>query len=124
MAPSGVRVIVDSRARTLTSDEIAEGARDADAILVQLTETVDRALLARLPNVKLVANCAVGVNNIDLAAAKERGVVVTNTPDVLTAATADLTMALLLALCRRVREGERIVRSGEFPPWSPGFLLG
>lgn len=126
MAPSGVRVVVDARARSLTRDEIVTGARDAsaEAILVQLTETIDRELLNRLPNVKLVANCAVGVNNIDLAAAKELGVAVTNTPDVLTAATADLAMTLLLGLCRRVREGERIVRSGAFPPWSPGFLLG
>lgn len=119
-----VRVIVDPRDRTLTADEIAEGARDADALLPQLTETIDRALLARLPSLKVIANCAVGVNNIDVAAARERGIVVCNTPDVLTEATADLAFTLLLALARRVREGERIVRSGAWGGWAPGAFLG
>lgn len=124
LAPSGVRVVIDERDRRLTSDEIAEGARDADALLPQLTETIDRELIARLPRVKVIANYAVGVNNIDLDAARERGIVVCNTPGVLTDATADLAMTLLLALARRVREGERVVRTGAFGPFSPAFLLG
>lgn len=119
-----VRVIVDPRDRTLSADEIAEGAREADALLPQLTETIDRSLLARLPQLRVIANCAVGVNNIDVAAARERGIVVCNTPDVLTEATADLAFTLMLALARRVREGERIVRSGAWGGWSPGAFLG
>lgn len=123
-ARDDVQIVVDSRDRRLSSDEIAESARDADALLPQLTETIDRALLERLPRVKVIANYAVGVNNIDLAAARSKGIVVCNTPDVLTDATADLTLALILALARRVREGERIVRSGELSAFAPGFLLG
>ncbi len=94
------------------------------ALVPLLTTRVDEALLARFPNLRLVANVSVGVDHVDLAACRARGVVVTNTPDVLTDATADLTMALLLAAARRVGEAERLLRSAGFPPWSPGFMLG
>lgn len=124
LAPAGIEVVVDPRDRTLTQKEIVEAARDADALLPQLTETIDRALLERLPRVKVIANYAVGVNNVDLAAARERGIVVCNTPGVLTDATADLALTLILALARRVREGERLLRSGGFAGWGPSFLLG
>jgi glyoxylate reductase len=85
---------------------------------------VDGALLDALPSVRVVANFAVGYDNIDVPACTARGVWVTNTPDVLTDATADLTWALLLALARRMREGERLVREGRFEGWAPTMLLG
>jgi glyoxylate reductase len=89
-----------------------------------LSTRVDAALLERMPNLRVVANCAVGIDNVDLDAAARRGIVVTNTPDVLTEATADLTWALILAVARRLREGEALVRSGEWEGWHPRQLLG
>jgi len=95
-----------------------------DALVPMLTKRVDAALFARFSGLKLVANVAVGVDNVDLAACRARGVVVTNTPGVLTDATADLAFALLLAAARRLGEAERLLRASGFPPWSPGFMLG
>src|SRR3990172_4996193 len=99
-------------------------ARDADGLICLLSDRIDEELLAAAPKLKVVANYAVGVDNIDLAAATRRGVVVTHTPDVLTFATADLTFALLLAAARRVPEGDALVRAGDWQGWSPGLLLG
>jgi glyoxylate reductase len=98
--------------------------RDADGLLCLLTERVDAALLAQAPRLRVVANYAVGFNNVDLAAAAARNVVVTNTPDVLTETSADLAFALLLATARRLGEGERLVRSGRWRGWEPDQLLG
>ena len=95
------------------------------ALLCLLTERIDAAVLdAAGPGLRVVANLAVGYDNVDVAAAAERGVVVTNTPDVLTEATADLTWALLLAAARRVVEGDALVRAGRWEGWSPTQLLG
>jgi glyoxylate reductase len=91
---------------------------------VQLTTTIDHARLARLPALRVVANYAVGYDNVDLRAAARRGVLVTHTPDVLTEATADLTWALILAVARRVLEGDALARSGEWRGWHPRQLLG
>ncbi len=103
-------------------DEIPAG--DYAGILPLLTRTVGPAQLDRLPGLRVVANMAVGYDNVDLDAARERGVRVTNTPDVLTDATAELTWALILAVARRVGEGERMVRSGQWEGWGPTQLLG
>lgn len=84
----------------------------------------EATLIAALPALEIIACYGVGVDAIDLAAARARGIVVTNTPDVLTDATADLTWALILALARRLREGERMLRAGEFVGWAPTMLLG
>lgn len=89
-----------------------------------LTKRVDRDFLALCPRLRIVSNVAVGVDNVDLVACRERGVVVTNTPDVLTDATADLAFALLLGAARRTGEAERHLRTRGFPPWSPTFMLG
>jgi len=89
-----------------------------------LTDRVDDEVLRANPRLKAVANYAVGFNNIDLAAATRRGIPVSNTPDVLTDATADTAWALLLAAARRVPEGDRYARSGEWTGWSPGLMLG
>lgn len=105
-------------------DTLLRHARDADAILALLTERIDADLLAAAPRLKVVSNMAVGVDNIDVAAATARGIPVGNTPDVLTDATADLAWALLLAAARRLPEGERHVRDGLWGPWQPDLLLG
>ena len=96
----------------------------ADALVCLLLDRIDAALLARAPNLKVVANCAVGFDNIDLAAATAAGVCVTNTPDVLTEATAELAFALLMACARRLGEGERMVRSGTWTGWALDQLIG
>jgi glyoxylate reductase len=101
--------------------------RDAgtfDAILTLFSDRVDAALLARATRLRLVANFAVGYDNVDLAGCAARGVVVTNTPGVLTEATADLAFGLLLAASRRIAEGDRVVRRGAFLGLTPSFLVG
>jgi glyoxylate reductase len=99
-------------------------AASADAIVATLSDRIDEELLARAPRLRVVANHAVGVDNIDLRACRARGVRATNTPDVLTDATADMAFALLLAVARRLREGERMIREGRFTGWAPTMLLG
>jgi len=94
---------------------------DADVAVTLLTDRVDQTFLDAAPNLKLVANVAVGYNNIDVAACERRRVVVTNTPGVLTDATADLAMALILMSTRRLGEGERLIRSGT--PWQWGMFM-
>ncbi len=105
-------------------EELRAGVAAADGLLCLLTERIDAPLLDAAPRLRIVANLAVGFDNIDRAAAAERGIVVTNTPDVLTEATADLAWALILAAARRVGEGERLVRSGGWTGWSPLQLVG
>jgi glyoxylate reductase len=109
---------------------VATSLREADladvaGVVSLLTDPVDAALLARAPALKVVANVAVGVDNIDRVACAERGIIVTNTPDVLTEATADLAFGLLLDAARRISEGDRLVRAGGWnEPWKLGFHLG
>ncbi len=105
--------------------EVADAPEGADGILSLLTTTVDSALLDRAGSqLAVVANYAVGVNNIDLDAARERGIVVANTPDVLTRPTAELTVTLMLTLLRRVAEGDRLIRAGREWGFSLEFMLG
>ncbi|HEX6629831.1 MAG TPA: D-glycerate dehydrogenase [Gemmatimonadaceae bacterium] len=105
--------------------ELADAMRVADALLCTVTDRLPRELLAAEPRrVRIVANYGVGVNHVDLAAARELGIVVTNTPDVLTDDTADLAMALLLAVARRTTEGEQLLRAGAWEGWAPTQLLG
>ena len=103
---------------------LREGLCQADAAIVTLGDFIDAETIRAATRLKILANYAVGYNNIDLAAAQARGLIVTNTPDVLTDATADLTWALLLATARRVAEGDALVRSGRWTGWSPTQLLG
>jgi glyoxylate reductase len=97
---------------------------DADALVCLLRDRVDAAAMDAAPRLRVIANVAVGYDNVDVAAATARGICVANTPDVLTEATADLAFALALAAARRLGEGERLVRSGEWRGWELGQLLG
>ena len=105
--------------------ELQRRVAGKDALICLLTDPVDGEVLdAAGPSLKIVANVAVGYNNIDLAACRERGVVVTNTPDVLTNACADFTWALILAATRRLGEGERQLRAGQWKGWALDHMLG
>jgi glyoxylate reductase len=97
---------------------------DAAAVITRVSDRVDEVVLERAASLKLVANCGVGVDNVDLAACRRRGILVSNTPDVLTDATADYTFALILAACRRVAEGDRLVRAGGWLGFSFTEMLG
>ena len=124
LAVVGIEVEQHPHDRPPTRDELLAGLRGKQALLCLLTERVDADVLDAAPDLRVVANLAVGYDNIDVAAATARGVVVTNTPDVLTEATAELTWALILAAARRIVEGDRLVRSNQWKGWSPTQLLG
>ena len=104
--------------------ELLRRVADKDALISVLTEKIDAEVLEAGPALKIVANIAVGYDNIDVHAAARRGVIVTNTPDVLTEATAELTWALILGIARRVAEGDRLVRAGGWKGWALDFMLG
>ncbi len=108
-----------------TSEQIIEMADGAAAILPCHTEKFTSDVISRLPeSVKIIANFSVGYDHVDTSAAKEHGLVVTNTPDVLSDATAELTIMLMLGAARRASEGERLVRTREWKDWSPSFMVG
>jgi glyoxylate reductase len=98
--------------------------KSCEALISLLTEKIDREVIDQMPCCKIIANYAVGYNNIDIDYAKQKKIIVTNTPDVLTESTADLTMALVLACARRLSEGEDLIKRGRFRGWKPKLLLG
>ena len=109
----------------ITRDELVEAVKTADILVPTLTDRIDKGILAQAgENLRLIANFGTGVDHIDIAAARERGITVTNTPGVLTEDTADMTLALILDVIRRVSEGARLIRSGEWSGWSPTNMLG
>lgn len=111
--------------RSLGREELLSRVRGIDGLLCLLTDAIDGTVMdAAGANLKVIANYAVGFNNIDVAAASARHIPVTNTPGVLTEATADLTWALILDVVRRVSEGDRVMRAGRFPGWAPLYMLG
>jgi lactate dehydrogenase-like 2-hydroxyacid dehydrogenase len=111
--------------RPLTPEQLQEALRTADAILPTVTDKFTAEVLATEPlRTKLLANFGVGFNHIDVNAARSRGLSVSNTPDVLTDATADIAMTLLLTVARRTGEGERQVRAGEWTGWRPTHMIG
>jgi glyoxylate reductase len=108
-----------------TVEQLKAAMAEADVLVPTVTDRIDAEVIgAAGPRLKLIASFSNGVDHIDLAAAKDRGIIVTNTPGVLTEDTADMTMALILAVARRVSEGERLLREGRWPGWSPTFMLG
>jgi glyoxylate reductase len=117
-------VLLHEEDRAPTRQELLSHVKDADALLCLITERIDDEVFDAAPRLRIVSNYAVGVNNIDISAATRRRILVTNTPNVLTETTADFTWALILAVCRRLGEGERLVRAGEWTGWSPMQLLG
>ena len=109
----------------MNSAQLSAAVGEVDVLVPTVTDRIDAGVLADASRkLRLIANYGTGVDHIDLAAAAERGITVTNTPDVLTEDTADMTMALILALPRRLAEGERILRAGEWKGWSPTWMLG
>ena len=109
----------------MSTAELTEAMGTADVLVPTVTDRIDRQLIAAAgPQMKLIASFGTGVDHVDLAAARDQGVTVTNTPRVLTEDTADMTMALILAVARRLAEGERLVRAGKWDGWRPTALLG
>jgi glyoxylate reductase len=108
----------------LDADALKARLADKNAVVAVLTNRYDEAVFASAPGLRIVANVAVGYDNIDVQAARSRGIVVTNTPDVLTDATADLAVALMLDITRRVSEGDRLIRRRAWTGWSLDFMLG
>ena len=109
----------------MSASELAEAVKVADVLVPTVTDRIDARILSQSgERLRLIANYGAGVDHIDLSTARQRGITVTNTPDVLTEDTADMTMALLLAVPRRLTEGERGLRSGDWPGWSPTWMLG
>lgn len=121
---SSTHVRVWERDEPIPRDELLRAVSDVDGLLPLLTDRIDADLLDHAPRLKVVANMAVGYDNVDLAACTARGVVATNTPGVLTETTADLAFALMLAVARRVVESDRFVREGRWSTWGPMLYLG
>ncbi|MBH0239581.1 2-hydroxyacid dehydrogenase [Methylobrevis albus] len=114
-----------SEDRALTQAELVDAVRTADVLVPTVTDRIDAGILSQAgPNLKLIANFGTGVDNIDVETATNRGIAVTNTPGVLTEDTADMTMALILAVPRRVAEGIKVIEQGDWHGWSPTWMLG
>jgi lactate dehydrogenase-like 2-hydroxyacid dehydrogenase len=122
----GYTISMNEEDRILTHEELLGALRsaDPDGVLCLLTDTIDTEVFDAAPRAKIFANYAVGFNNIDIAEATRRGVVVTNTPGILSDTVAEHTMALILAVTTRTVEGDRFVRRGEFKGWGPTMFLG
>lgn len=108
----------------LAKDDILSRIADKEGLLCLLTDEIDRDIMDAAPRLKIIANCAVGFNNIDVACAREKGILVTNTPGVLTETTADLTWALILAVARKIPQADRFTRAGFFTGWKLDLFLG
>jgi glyoxylate reductase len=120
----GHEVRVNPHDAPMTRADLLHQVADRDGLLCMITDRVDEELLDRAPDLKMVANCGVGYDNIDVAACSRRGILVSNTPGVLTEATAELTWALILAISRNVVSGDAYTRAGKFRFWAPLHFLG
>ena len=110
--------------RQLSPDQLKARLSDKAGVVCLATDAMTAEVMDAAPGLKVIANVAVGYNNVDVPAARARGIVVTNTPDVLTDATADLTLALIMNITRRISEGDRLIRRGGWKEWSLDFMLG
>ena len=117
-------VRVNAEDRILSKSELIDGLKDADGAITLVTDRVDREVLDSARRLKVVGNFGVGYNNVDVDAAAKLGVMITNTPGVLTETTADLAWSLMMAAARRIAEGDRYVRAGKFKFWGPQVMLG
>jgi glyoxylate reductase len=115
---------INSEDQVMPRETLKEKIRDMDGLVCLLTDNIDAAIIARALRLKIIANYAVGFNNVDLVEASKRKIPVTNTPDVLTEATADLTFGLLISISRRIVEADHFLRAGKFKGWAPELLLG
>lgn len=123
----GYEVVVNeaARERAATQEEMAEGVKGTDALLSVLTDQITAEIMdAGLPSLKIIANYAVGFDNVDVEAAKQRNIMVTNTPGVLTDTVAEHTFALMLSIAHRIAEADRFSRTGKYKAWGPELLLG
>ena len=121
---NGIEVVMFDKKRAITKPEFIKLVKDVDGVLPLFNDKVDKDIIDAMNNCKIIANFAVGYNNIDVEYAHKKGIIVTNTPDVLTDSTADIAMTLVLACARRVPEGEKFMRSNKFHTWGPRTLLG
>lgn len=110
--------------RVLTKKELLKGVKNVDGLLCLLTDTIDKKVMKQAPNLKIIANYAVGFNNVDVKEATKRGIMVTNTPGVLNDTTADLAWTLLMATARRIAEADKFTRAKKYKGWAPELLLG
>ncbi|MFZ1520238.1 MAG: D-glycerate dehydrogenase [Ignavibacteriaceae bacterium] len=120
----GFEVSVYKKDQPISKNELVKSVKNCDGVISMLSDKFDKEIIDSIKNCKVIANYAVGFNNIDVEYAKSKGIVVTNTPDVLTDSTADLTMALVLACARKISESEKLVRDKKFVGWKPKLLLG
>jgi glyoxylate reductase len=123
---AGHEVVLGSDSTVLTKAELIAqlSERSYDAVLSLLTDGIDAEVIAAMQGVKIIANFAVGFNNIDVDAAKAKGIIVSNTPGVLTDTVAEFAVSLILAVAKRIPEGDRFMRAGKFKSWGPELLLG
>jgi glyoxylate reductase len=118
-------VVLNDEDRPMDAPALAAAVADTDVLVPTITDQIDKTLIAAAgPRLRIIANFGAGVDHIDVEAAHARGIAVTNTPGVLTEDTADMTMALIMAVARRLVEGANIAQAGEFAGWSPTWMLG
>lgn len=108
----------------LSDNELGDRLKDKHGAIVLLADKIDKAVINKAKNLKVISNCAVGYDNIDIDTAKKKGIIVTNTPDILTNSTAELTVTLILTLIRRIIEANEFLKHGRFTGWEPDLLLG
>lgn len=119
-----VKMEVKPKNQYLSSSELGERLKDKDGAIVLLADKIDKTVINKSKNLKIISNCAVGYDNIDIDTAKKKGIIVTNTPDILTNATAELTVTLILTLIRRIIESNEFLKQGRFTGWEPDLFLG
>lgn len=120
----GYNLVYNDKDEQMDRKRLLEEIVDADAVISMLSDKIDKELIDNARNLKIIANYAVGYNNIDVSYAKSRGIIVCNTPHVLTETTAELAFALMLSSARRIVEADRFTRAGQFTGWTPNLFLG